>query len=303
MRDFFGSLAREARALAPRQALDEILRGFKENDLLTYASAISFRIVFALIPFALFALGLLGLLGLSEVWRSDLAPELEKRVSGPVFELAAQTGAKVLGERQFFWVTLGAAIALWEVSSALRGVMGALNRIYDADGDGTFKRRIGMSLVLAAIVSAMLFAALAAVKIVPRILDGGLLVDMAGWAVGLALLFATIAVIVRHAPAVDRPARWVSFGAVLVVVGWVAASLVYAWYVTSIADYGSVFGSLAAVMLTLGYIYLSAIVFLTGLQLDSLIRNEVEGEDEDEDEEPSRVIVATSVPAAASAQH
>ena len=34
--------------------------GFVENNLLTYANAIAFRIFFAMIPFALFLLGLAG---------------------------------------------------------------------------------------------------------------------------------------------------------------------------------------------------------------------------------------------------
>jgi membrane protein len=297
LRDFLGGLAGEARALAPREATRAILRGFKENDLLTYASAISFRIVFAVIPFALFAIGLLGLLGLSDVWRSDIAPEVEKRVSGAVFEIADTNVQKVLAERQVFWVTLGAAIALWEVSSALRGVMGALNRVYDAHDardEEPFARRIGKSIALAGVVTVTLLAALVAVKVLPRLLGDGAAVHVAGWAVGVALLFATIALIVRRAPAVDRPARWVSFGAVLVVVGWVAASLVYAWYVTSVADYGSVFGSLAAVMLSLGYVYLSTIVFLTGLQLDSLIRHEVEKDEGGVSPAPAPLPFATS---------
>jgi membrane protein len=53
-------------------------------------------------------------------------------------------------------------------------------------------------------------------------------------------------------------------------------SLVYGWYISSIADYASIFGNLAVVMVTMSYIYLSAIVFLTGVQLDSLIRHQVD---------------------------
>ncbi|MEA2469209.1 MAG: hypothetical protein QOE38_207, partial [Thermoleophilaceae bacterium] len=39
------------------------------------------------------------------------------------------------------------------------------------------------------------------------------------------------------------------------------------------------FGSLAVVMVTMSYIYLSAIVFLSGVQLDSLIRHQVDIKD------------------------
>ena len=60
------------------------------------------------------------------------------------------------------------------------------------------------------------------------------------------------------------------------IVGWIAMSLLYGLYITSIADYASVFGSLAVIMVTMSYIYMSAIVFLTGVQLDSLIRHVVD---------------------------
>ena len=61
------------------------------------------------------------------------------------------------------------------------------------------------------------------------------------------------------------------------VAGWVVMSLIFSWYVTSVADYGSIFGSLATVIVAMEYLYLSAIVFLTGIQIDSLARSRLEG--------------------------
>ena len=299
---FLDALLREARTLSPRDAARAIHGCFKENDLLTYASAISFRIVFALIPGMLFALGLMGTLGLSEVWSSDVAPEVEKSVSAPLFEVIDQTVAKVLSSRQIFWVTLGAVIALYVLSSAMRGVIGALGRIYETDDDRPWGARVFLSLWLAALVGAIVLAAVASVTLLSETFGGGLLAEAIGWLVTLVLLLAVVGMIVRFAPPVRRPVRWVSFGAVLTVIGWVVSSLVYGWYASSLADYGSAFGSLAAVMVTLGYINLSTIVFLTGLQLDSLIRREVE-EGETDPAEESNLIVARSLPATGSAQN
>ena len=56
-----------------------LLDGFKQNDLLTYASAISFQILTAIIPFLLFVLAVAGLLNLSDVWRITWS-----RRSGPM---------------------------------------------------------------------------------------------------------------------------------------------------------------------------------------------------------------------------
>src|SRR5919206_1137320 len=103
-----GRLLREARALKPREAWREILRGFHENDLLTYASAISFQVFFALIPLALLGLGILGAFGLTDVWSSDVAPNLRDSASPAAYKVIDQTVRHVLERKQLFWATVGA---------------------------------------------------------------------------------------------------------------------------------------------------------------------------------------------------
>src|SRR5207245_2672569 len=63
----------------------EIADGFKRNDLLTYASAISFQILTAVIPFLLFALALAGVFHLNEVWRDHVEPQLRANFSPGLF--------------------------------------------------------------------------------------------------------------------------------------------------------------------------------------------------------------------------
>jgi membrane protein len=276
MGGFLGQLLGEARTLRPRQAWRDIVRGFDENDLLAFASAIAFRITFALIPLALLGLALLGSFGLDDVWRTDVAPDVRDQVSTAAFQVIDQTVGRVLASKQLIWATLGAVIAIWEVSSGMRAVMDVLNRVYHAPRERDFKNRVLVSLWLATIVTVMLLAAVACVKVLPALLGGGVMLRLAGWAAGLALLLLTVGMIVRFAPCRDRPVRWVSFGAVVVVVGWIAAALLFSWYASSIADYGSLFGSLAVVMVGLASIYGVALVFVTGLQLDALIRDSVE---------------------------
>jgi membrane protein len=95
--------------------------------------------------------------------------------------------------------------------------------------------------------------------------------------VTIALLLLVVGILGRFAPATRRPVRWGSFGALLVVVGWVAMSLIFAWYVSSVADHGSLYASLFTVIVTMEYLYLSTIVILTGIQIDALARRSVEG--------------------------
>ena len=72
----------------------------------------------------------------------DIAPELRSDVSSAVFTVANQTALKVLGSKQLFWTTVGGALTIWEISGAVRAVMGALNRVYGADSERPFWSRL-----------------------------------------------------------------------------------------------------------------------------------------------------------------
>jgi uncharacterized BrkB/YihY/UPF0761 family membrane protein len=90
-----GALAGRARTLVP-----EIVDAFRRNGLINFAASISFLIVLALVPFVLFLLALLGFLELDEVWRDDVAPEIQGSVSGAVFRLLDDTATRVLRQEQ-----------------------------------------------------------------------------------------------------------------------------------------------------------------------------------------------------------
>src|SRR4051812_21039932 len=256
-------LVNDARALSVRGATREILRLFKENDLLTYASAISFQVFFALVPIALLALGLLGTFGAAGVWTHDLAPTVKANVSANVYQVIDETVRKVLAGGHVFWVTLGAAIAVWEVSGAMRATMQVLNRVYGTPEERTFARKLWESIALSTVVTLLLLLAAGSVKAGPGAAKGlfgeGVLVSvlsfLASWGIAVGLLFAVVMLVVRFAPDTRRPVHWVTFGGLLVIVGWIGMSLLYGAYITNVADYASIFGNLALVMVTLSYIY------------------------------------------------
>jgi membrane protein len=259
------------RALEPRELVAQLLAGFDRNDLLTFACAIAFKLLFALIPLALFALGLMGGTGVQGTWTSSLAPQLHKVTSPDAFRLIDDTVRRVLAHRQLFWSTAGGLLAAWEMSGAVRGTMDVLDRVYGTRSERSFWRRMAVSIGLAAALIVLLLGATAAMELAPRLLPGPV-VAIARWPVTVALLWAAITLVMRQAPAHDRPAGRVTFGATLVVIAWLGTSAVFAWYLTALADYGSVFGALATVVVLLTYLYISTTALLTGVQVDALIQ-------------------------------
>jgi len=265
--------------LEPRKITREVLAGMQEHDLLTYASAIAFQILTSLIPISLLVLSVMGFLQLQDVWTDDLAPQAKEQVSPQVFAVLDDVVRRTLGSGQAWWLTAGVVFTLWQASGVARAVMGALSSIYGDGDDRPFARRYAISFGLGLAVAACVLGALVVVRFGTAILgleDAGWLAD-AGvfalrWGAALALLSTAVWVLLRFAPASPGPHRWVSFGSGLCVLAWIGTSLVFGVYVTDIADYGSIFGSLATVFLLMTYLYLSACAFLIGAQLDAIVR-------------------------------
>jgi membrane protein len=259
-----------------------VLDCFKRHDLLTYASAISFQILTAIIPFLLFVLALAGLFDLDGLWRDHLEPQIQTNVSGPVFAVIHNGIDNVFATRRVLWATLGGGLALWQVSGAVRAVMGALARIYGASGERPFVKRYLISFALSIEVGACFIAAALCALLAPFVSVGhsfpwtalGLLVR---WTLVVAFLTLAVGLLVRHAPSAPQTVPWVTLGATLVIVCWIVVSLLFYVYLSGLASYQSVFGSLAAVIVAMAYLYVSTTVFLFGTQLDAIIRAHVTG--------------------------
>jgi membrane protein len=266
-----------------RELVRALLDGFKQHDLLTYASAISFQILTAVIPFVLFVLAVAGLLHLESVWRDHLEPQIRANVSSPVFTVITNAVDNVFAGRTVLWATVGGAVALWQVSGAVRAVMGALARIYGAPAERPFLRRYSISFVLSVEVGGCFILAALCLLFAPFVSTAhpaaafNVFAFLVRWTLVIALLLLAVGLLVRHAPGAPQTLPWVSLGATIVITSWVIVSVVFYLYLTDIASYQSVFGSLAAVIVAMAYLYISTIVFLFGAQLDAIIRAQATG--------------------------
>jgi membrane protein len=273
-------IGEQVRAMTLREAVRGVARGYDEHDVLTFASAIAFQVLFALIPLALCGLGLLAGLGLQEQWTREWGQQVRDSMSPAAFRVVDDTVRRVLDERQAFWTTAGALLAIWKVSAAIRAIMDVLDRIYGSGRQRSFADRMRVSLLLGTALAVLLLAAAGTVilgddALAAVGLDSALILWLR-WPLALALLFGVVALLVAYAPVERQRVQWVTFGSAVVVAAWVGTSVVLSWYMTSVADYGSVFGALATVMVAFTYLYFAAAAVLTGAELDALVRERVE---------------------------
>jgi membrane protein len=269
--------------LRARELLNALLDGFKQHDLLTYSSAISFQILTAIVPFAMFVLALAGLLHLNDVWRTHVAPEIRAHVSTAVFSVISSAVNKAFTGRQLLWATVGGGLALWQVSGAVRAVMGAFDRIYGASTERSFLRRYLISFALSIATGACFIASALCLVLAPFLAVGNpslaweVFAFLARWTLAIGFLSLAVGLLVRIAPATSQPLPWVSLGTAIVTAWWVIVSVGFYFYLTGVAAYGSAFGSLASVIVAMAYLYISTTAFLFGAQLDAIIRAQATG--------------------------
>ena len=264
-----------------RGATRELIRAFRERNLLTWASALSFQIMTAIVPFLLFGCGLLGFLNLDNAW-TDIAKNIKPHMSQAAFQVVSSTANKVLHQKQVFWVTFGFALAIWQVSGGIRTVMSGLTMIYELDEPRSWFERMRRSILIAVIVSALILGAIAAVWLTPLAYGDvgkalGALLVVLRWAVAALLLGSAIGITMRLASDEYQPTASVTVGTAIIVAAWVVTSILFGLYIRFVASYGSIFGNLATIVVLFAYIYISAIVFFAGAQVDAIIRERVEG--------------------------
>lgn len=256
-----------------------VVERFGEHELLLRASAIAFQVLTAVVPFALFVTGAAGFLGLERVYDEQLAPELQKSVSIPAFVLINDTFTEILGRQHTFWATFGLALAIWQLSGAVRTVGASLDDVYGHEDERPWRQRMPRSLWISAAVLGCVSGALLATGVAPLLYgDVGFLLGALLWlvryALAAALLMLAVGIVVHHAPSERRPVRWVTGGAALVTGCWIVVTTAFGAYVTAVASYGSIYGVFITVVVLLAWCYASALAFVTGIATDAELRDE-----------------------------
>ena len=194
---------------------------------------------------------------------------------GARLRLRAPLDANVNDKGCAFGGSLASLMTLWYVSGSVRAVMGATNDVYGVEEPRPLKVRYPISIALAAAITICVVGALLAVLVGPALARHGVLevvVEIGRWVVAVLLLALAVGLLMRFAPAEPRPYAWVSGGCVIVIVAWVAATLIFRLFVTDLANFKTATGSLAVFLVLSGYVYTSAIIFLVGVELDELLR-------------------------------
>lgn len=272
--------------LPPIEVFKRAVKNFSADSMTTYAAALAYRIVFSLFPFLLFLVALLGFLQIPQLfeWMREQAAllvpgEAMDQVNSVIDELQTPRGGLV---------SIGIVLALWSASVGVMSLIEALNVAYDVAERRPAWRlyllsvlyTVGLALLMVGAAALMVLGPQAASWVSARLgLDAAfaLMWNWARWPLAMLLLMLTVSVVYYVGPNVRQRFRFITPGAILSVVVWIAASVAFGFYVQNFANYSATYGSIGAVVILMLYFYLSAAVLLFGAEINAVIRSHCEG--------------------------
>ncbi len=254
---------------------------FREDNLTDWAAALTYYGVLAIFPALIVLVSVLGLVGDSAT--QPLIDNLGTVAPGPAQDIFTSAIRNIQGSQGTAGVAfvIGLAVAIWSASGYVGAFMRASNAIYDMEEGRpiwkTLPVRVGLTVLL------MLMTAISAIGVT---LSGGLaqevgnligvgdtavdIWNLAKWPVLLLIVTVMFAVLYWAAPNVKHPGfRWITPGGVLAVLGWVIASVAFAFYVSNFASYNKTYGALAGPIVFLVWLWISNVMILLGAEFNA----------------------------------
>ncbi len=255
--------------------LRNTVRGFGEDNAAEMAAALTYFAVFSLFPLLLLMVAVGSLAFDSAAAQAyvvsilvNVLPQGETAVR-EIIESVIRARGPAAG---FALLSL-----LWASLAWFEAVDRGINRVWGVARRRPFLKAklyalamvtgIGLVALASSISTAVLRLAQALARAIPLTVPGELLLwEAAAALLSVALMTGVFAILYRVTPL--RPVAWAEVlpGAVLTAVLWELARYALAFYLTDVANYGAVYGPLAAVIALLFWLYVAHLIMLAGAE-------------------------------------
>jgi membrane protein len=273
-------------------------RGWKEakaDQVPLLAAGVAFYAFLAIFPALIAIVSIYGLFADPSTITNQLnsltaaLPDQARQVITDQVTALTTRGRQTLG----IGLILSVVIALWSASAGISNLLTAINIAYDEDEKRGFvkKRLLSLGLTLGAIVFMVIVLGLVAVlpPLLKAVFGTGALrwiLQILGWLVLVVLVAAVLAILYRLGPDRDAPRMaWVSVGAVVATLIWLAASIGFSIYASTFGNYAKTYGVFAGIVVLLFWLWLTMYAILLGAEINAeaeqqTIEDTTKGEEE-----------------------
>lgn len=260
----------------------QFLNGIKQADVFATAAQTSYFILLSLFPLIVFLLTLIGYLPISE---DNFYDFLVYYTPIEITEYIHTSIAGLVGNKNSGLLSLSIVGTLWSASNGINAITKSLNRAYEVKENRSYLwakiislgLTIGIILVVVIALLLPIFGKMIGESIFSFIgLPKGFLGiwNILRWVISTFIFFSVLSFIYILAP--NKKVNWKSvlIGALFSTLFLQIVSYIFSFYVSKVGHYSTTYGSLGTVIVLMVWLYLSAIIILTGGVVNVYIRNQ-----------------------------
>lgn len=274
-------LYEQQRYNTPLFVLHEMANAFQRHNVLGLSASLSFYAMFALIPLVLLMFFLLSHLVLSSdyaivklaIITGNLVPELSSTIMVEVYNAAKHKAA---------WGAVGLFLLLWAITplaAAMRTTFYNISALVEAPS--YIRRKIKDIIAVAGMLILFFlftFAGLMLEKVIAFLGSGSQLVQydalnrVGSMLVSLGLTTTLIAIFYYAFFPVRIYIKHILIGAFFTAILWLVMRPAFSLFLSINESYGSVFGSMKNLFISITWLYFNFAVFLLGTELIAILR-------------------------------
>ncbi|TBW30289.1 YihY/virulence factor BrkB family protein [Gramella sp. KN1008] len=180
--------------------------------------------------------------------------------------------------KEISWgLVVSVLVSIWSANKGTNALFQGINIAYDEiETRNIFKKNLitllftlcGLVLGLISLLIVIFFPLLIDKLGLPQMLERTL--TWLRWVILGFILISALSIVYKIAPNRRSPQfKWVSWGAVMGTLLWLAGSMLFSWYVSNFGSYDDLYGSFAAVAILMLWLFLTAFIVLMGAEVNS----------------------------------
>ncbi len=270
---------REIPAKGWKEIGKRVMSGIKNDHVQIVAAGVGFYFFMSLFPILVAGLSIYGLIldpaelqehiaVLSNILPAKAAGIIES-IMGPIVSKPNDT----LG----WGLALSILLSIWSANKGTSALFEGVNIAYNEVDNRNFLKKTALTLLFTIGALLLGFVAMLIVILFPAFIDmiplGSTVQNVLSWTRWLLLVLLIVfalALIYKKAPHRDSAeTKWVSWGSFIAAAFWILGSLLFSWYVNNFGSYDDMYGSFAAVIIMLLWLFLTSFIILLGAEINS----------------------------------
>jgi membrane protein len=260
-----------------------------QDEIVDRSAELAYYFLFAMFPALILLSAMFSLFATTSARANlELMLYLAKVIPPAAFASVETAFSQTARESSTGHIVFGGIAAAWAATYGMSSAQTILNAIYRAKESRPYWKAKAIAMICTMAIFVLVCNAMLLLILgddLAKFLSSDLMFDpvwMAVWkivkfAVAMFFMSLVFSITYRWGPAGNaRRWRWISPGAIVGIVGWLAVSMGFRIYLHFYDPYASTYGSFGAVIVLLTWFYVSGFMLLLGAEINSTIERATE---------------------------